>query len=149
MKTYSYRSRRALIVTATCLFLSECAISQAISVEPQPRRAVRGSAVAQPVDGAGRLIIWRDPGLGNFVYVDLYIDGLPVGAIGYGRTYEGFLAPGRHVLSVLPTPHPKWPTPWQMTLDTRSGRTYAFTAIGDSGYLVLRPPGLPERPRGR
>jgi hypothetical protein len=79
----------------------------------------------------------------------LYVDGVWAAAIGYGSTYEGFLAPGRHVLSVLPTPSPKWPAPWGMILDVRSGETYSFTAQGYSGHLILEPPGGPERPRGR
>ena len=151
MKTYSYSSRNALILMTTCLFfLSTYATSQAMSYEAQSHRAgAAASAVAQPVEGAARLIVYRDPGLGNFLIAHLHIDGVPVAAIGYGRTYEGFLSPGRHVLSLLPTPNPKWPTPWQMTLDVRSGQTYTFTAMGDSGYLVLRALGEPELPRGR
>jgi hypothetical protein len=150
MKTYSNRRRHVLILMTTCLFLGGYTAGQAMSSDAQSRRiALLQSGRVQPVNDASRLIIWRDPGLGFFVYVNLYIDGVPVTPIGYGRSYEGFLSPGRHVLSVLPSPDPKWRTPWQMTLDARSGRTYAFTAIGNSGYLILRPPGLPELPRGR
>ena len=122
-----------------------------MSYEAQSRRAgAAGSAVGQPVQGAARLIVSRDPALGNFVIAHLRVDGVPVAAIGYGRTYEGFLPPGRHVLSLLPTPNPKWPTPSAMILDVRSGQTYTFTLIGDSGYLILLPPEVAqERPRGR
>jgi len=80
----------------------------------------------------------------------LRVDGVLVGVFGYGRTYEGFLSPGRHVLSLLATPSPKWPAPLGMILDARSGETYNFTAIGDSGSLILLPPEVAqERPRGR
>jgi hypothetical protein len=150
MKTYSHSSRNALIlITTSLLFFSGYAASQASSNAQSRRAAVKRSGFVQPVKGAARLIVRRIPDLGNYVYVDLYVDGVPVGAIGYGRTYEGLLPPGRHVLSVVPTPNPKWPTPWEMTLDVRSGQTYSFTAEGDSGYLTLRAPGGPERPRGR
>ncbi len=150
MKTYSYSGRNALILITCLLFLITYPVSQAMSSDAQSRRAgVAGSAVAQPVEGAARLIVRRLPGLGNFVYVDLYADGVWVAAIGYGRTYEGFLPPGRHVLSVLPTPNPKWPSPLGMILDVRSGQTYSFTAMGDSGHLILEAPGGLERPRGR
>jgi hypothetical protein len=152
MKTYSYSSRNALILMTTCLFfLSTYATSQAMSSDAQSRRAgAAGSAVGQPVEGAARLIVSRDPALGNFVIAHLQVDGVPVAAIAYGRTYEGFLSPGRHVLSLLPTPNPKWRTPSAMVLDARSGQTYSFTLIGDSGYLVLLPPEVAqERPRGR
>ncbi len=152
MKTYSYSSRRALVLMTTCLlFLSAYAASQAMSSDAQSRRAgAGGSTVVQPVEGAARLIVQRDPALGNFLIAHLRVDGVPVAAIAYGRTYEGFLTPGRHVLSLLPTPSPKLLSRWEMILDVRSGQTYTFTAIGDSGYLVLLPPEVAqERPRGR
>jgi hypothetical protein len=108
------------------------------------------SSNAQLGRAPARLIIQRIPDLGNFVYVNLWVDGAPVAAIGYGQTYEGLLPPERHVLSVLATPDPKWPTPSQMILDVRSGQTYNFTADGDgSGYLILRAPGGLQRIRGR
>jgi hypothetical protein len=150
MKTYSRSSRNALIlITTSLLFFSGYAASQASSHAQSHRAAVKRSSFVQPARGAARLIVRRISDLGNFVFVDLYVDGVPVAPIGYGSTYEGLLPPGRHVLSVLPTPDPKWPTPWEMTLDVRSGRTYSFTAEGDSGYLILRAPGGPERPRSR
>ena len=152
MKTYRYSNRNALILMTTCLlFLGTYAASQAMSSDAQSRRAgAAGSAVVQPVESAARLIVRRDPGLGNYLIAHLRVDGVPVAAIGYGRTYEGFLPPGRHVLSLLATPSPKWPTPLGMILDARSGETYNFTAIGDSGSLILLPPEVAqERPRGR
>jgi hypothetical protein len=36
-----------------------------------------------------------------------------------------------------------------MIVDVRAGQTYAFTAIGYSGSLILLTPGPPEIPRGR
>jgi hypothetical protein len=142
MKRYIYRSRKAFILMAMCaLFLSEYAASQAMGSEAQSRRvAVTRSAFAQTVKDPGRLIIRRIPNLGYNVIVDLYVDGDPVAPILYGHTYEGVLPAGRHVLSVLPTPAPKWRTPWQMiTLDVRNGQTYTFTAMGDgSGHLILK-----------
>jgi hypothetical protein len=150
MKTYSHSSRNVLILmTTSLLFFSGYAASQASSNAQSRRAAVTGSAFVRPVKGAARLIVRRLPDLGNYVYVDLYVDGVPVATIGYGRTYEALLPPGRHVLSVVASPNPKWPNPWEMTLDVRSGRTYSFTAEGDSGYLILRAPGGPERPRSR
>ena len=147
MNTYSHSSRNVLILMTTfLLFFSGYAASQASSHAQSRRAAVKRSGFVQPVRGAARLIIRRIADLGNYVYVDLYVDGVPVAGIGYGRTYEGLLSPGRHVLSVLPTPNPKWPTPWEMTLDVQSGQTYSFTADGYSGNLILVPPGRPLRP---
>lgn len=150
MKTYSYSNRNALILmTASLLFFSGHTTSQASSNAQSRHAAVTRSVFVQPGRGAARLIVRRIADLGNYVYVNLYVDGVAVATIGYGSTYEGLLPPGQHVLSVLPTPDPKWPTPWEMPLDVRSGQTYSFTAEGDSGYLILTAPGGPERPRGR
>jgi len=150
MKIYSYSGRSALtLITTSLLFFSGYATSQASSHAQSRRAALKRSDFMQPVRGSAPLIVRRLADLGNYVWVDLYVDGVAVGSIGYGSSYEGLLAAGRHVLSVLPTPNPKWPTPWEMTLDVRSGQTYTFTAEGDSGYLTLRPPSGPERPRGR
>lgn len=130
MKTYNYRSRAVLSLIVTCLFASAFAASQAMAYDPQSHR---GDAA-----GSACIIIKRIPNLGNNVIVNVYVDGAPFAVVGYGHSYEGFIAAGRHVVSVLPTPGPKWISPWQMTLDVRSGRTYSFTAIGDSGSLMLK-----------
>ena len=148
MKTYSKLSRSALTLMVTCLLLfSGYTVSQASSDLQSRRTTVKGSAFVQSASGPARLIIERVANLGNFVYVDLQIDGVPVGAIGYGTSYEGFLPPGRHLLSVLATPNPKWLTRWETTLDVRSGQTYRLTAEGGySGDLILVAPGGPVRP---
>jgi hypothetical protein len=148
MKTYSGSIRGAIILMTTCLFLSGYASSQAVGADPKPRQRA-GSAFVRSRDGLAHLIIWRSPDVGRFVWVQLSADGVPIGNIGYGRNYEGVLPAGRHVLSLLPTPNPKWRTPSQMILNMRSGQTYAFTVTGNSGHLILRAPGEPELPRGR
>src|ERR1700746_1785265 len=146
MKTYSKLSRSTLILMVTCLFFGRYAVSQASSNLQSRRATVKKSTFVQSANGVARLIIQRIPNLGNSVYVDLYIDGAPVATIGYGTSYEGLLPPGRHFLSVLPTPNPKWNTPGEITLDVRSGQTYTFIADGYSGNLILVAPGGPERP---
>jgi hypothetical protein len=139
MKTYGDISRRALVLVVASFLFSAYAVGQPTSVGPHShRRVAAGPGFKQPVDGTARLIIRRIPNLGYDVIVQLWIDGLPATPIGYGQTYEGFLAPGRHILSVLPAPNPLWRIPWQLTLDARGGQTYTFTAMGDgSGHLVL------------
>ena len=140
MKTYSYRSRNVLILMATCLFLSGYTANQAMTSDAQSgRAAMAGPASVRPVNGPARLIIHRIANLGNNLIVALRIDGVAVAPILYGQTYEGLLPPGRHVLSLLPTPSPRWHIPWQTTLDLRKGETYNFTVIGDgSGHLILK-----------
>jgi hypothetical protein len=131
MKTNNYISRNALTLITTCLLLfSIYGTSQARSSDAETQQPSRDDA---------RLIVQRVPDLGNAVAVDLYIDGVAVQPITYGRTYEGSLPAGRHVLSVVATPHAKWPTPSQIVLHVRKGRTYSFTAMGDgSGHLILK-----------
>jgi hypothetical protein len=145
MKTYSYRSRNSLVLIATCLFLSAYTANQAMSSDAPSGRAMAGPASVRPVNGAARLIIHRIADLGNDLIVRLWIDDVAVASIAYGHTYEALLPPGRHVISVLPTPNPRWKIPWQMTLNVQNGQTYSFTAMGDgSGFLILtgglRPP---------
>jgi hypothetical protein len=150
MKTYSY-TRRGILFLVACLCLGAYAApNHAMAAEPQPRRAsLVLSLIVRPSNSPARLIIRRDPGIGRHLIIHLSIDGSPAVAIAYGRTYEGFLSPGRHVLSLLPTPDPKWRTPSQRILDVRGGETYSFMAMGNSGYIKLKAPGEPETPRGR
>src|SRR5947208_14048603 len=105
MKTYSYSSRRTLILMTTCLFfLSAYAASQAMSSDAQSRRAsAGGSTVMQRINGAARLIIRRDPALGNYLIAHLSIDGVTVATMGYGRTYRVFFPTVRLVLSLVST----------------------------------------------
>ena len=151
VRTYSYRTRYALVLIATCLFFSGYTAEQALSYDAQPSRGdVAPLIFVRPLSGAARLNINRIPDLGNFVIVRLWIDGMPAGSIGYGHTYEGLLPPGRHVLTTLASPNPRWWIPSQMILDVRSGQAYNLTAMGDgSGHLILAVPGTFYRVRSR
>lgn len=85
-----------------------------------------------------RLIIRRAPDLGRNIIVQLAIDGHQVTYLAYGHTYDGRITPGRHVITITPTPNAKWKTGTPMTLEAHSGRTYTFTARNDgSGHLTL------------
>ena len=59
-------------------------------------------------------------------------------SIGYGRSYQAFLTPGKHVLSVRATPQGSNPNWFDMTLDVQKGMNYSLTAAPRSGQLVLR-----------
>jgi len=139
MRTYSSSSRNALFLLVAWMCFNGYTACQAISWDLHSASATEGrTGFVQPVQGAARLIVRRAPNLGANVAVRLWVDGVQVGSIGYGHTYQGVLAPGRHTLSVLPSPRSQSRTPWQMTLDVQNGQTYNFTATGDSGYLVLK-----------
>lgn len=134
MKTNTHRSLNALILAAVSLFL----ISPPMTLNAQARR-VAGTAFVQSAREPARIIIHRVANLGRYVIVDFRVDGVAAASLAYGNTYDGFIPPGRHVLSVRPTPGARWGTPTQMILDARSGETYNFTATGDhSGSLILK-----------
>lgn len=132
MKTHSYCTRSAILLLIVSLIFSAFAAIQAMGADPRsPHAAARSQVPA-------RLIIRRNPNLGVNVIVRLWIDGQRAGSIGYGHTFEGFLAPGHHVLAVQASPRARWPIPWQLPVDAQSGQTYGFTAVTDgSGNLIL------------
>ena len=126
----NYNWRRTFILAITCLL---CVAGYAGA----STRAASGSASD---GGSARLIVYRTPNTGRFVIVQVYVDDIMVGGIGYGGTYEGSLKPGRHVLSVLATPRPKWKERPPTNVDVRSGQTYKFVAVGNNeGNLILAP----------
>jgi hypothetical protein len=129
----NYKYRRMLFLAITCLL---CVAGHAgASTRP---------ASGSPSDGgSARLIVYRTPTTGKFVIVQVYVDDVMVGGIGYGGTYEGSLKPGRRVLSALATPRPKWKGERpSIVVDVRGGQIYRFTAVGNGqGNLVLQPRG--------
>jgi hypothetical protein len=132
MNTHSYSTRSAILLVIAWLLFNSFTVAQVLSADPRPPRDV------QSTGAPARLVIRRNPNLGFNVIVRLWIDGQRAGSIGYGHTFEGFLPPGHHVLAVLATPSPRWPIPWQLPVDVRSGQTYGFTAVTDgSGTLIL------------
>jgi hypothetical protein len=131
MKTHNHSSRSAILLLMVSLSFSAFVAGQATAAEPRSPRA------AAPSQAPARLVIRRVANLGWNVIVQLWIDGKPAGSFGYGRTYEGTLTPGRHVLAVMATRQLS-PIPWEMALNAQSGQTYMFTAQGGpSGNLVL------------
>jgi len=124
-----YNCRRTLVLAMTC-FLCIAGYAGASS------RAASSDA------GTAHLTVYRTPATGKFVIVQIYDGDAMLGSVSYGGTYEGSLKPGRHVLSVLATPRPKWRERPPTTVDVRSGQTYKFTAVGNGqGNLILVPAG--------
>jgi hypothetical protein len=122
--------RCTLVLAMTCL----------LCVAGYAGASTRATSGAPSDGGNARLIVYRIPTMGKFVIVQIYVDDAMVGSVGYGGNYEGVLKPGRHVLSVLATPRPRWHERPPTTVDVRGGQTYRFTAMGnDRGNLILRP----------
>jgi hypothetical protein len=82
----------------------------------------------------GRLIIKRSPVLGKNVAITIKIDGKLAGTLSYNRTFDTYLAPGRHVLTAVPN---RLDTPWQGTVEVRANETYSYTAHYSVNRLVL------------
>src|SRR5437867_707153 len=95
----NYICRRTVVLAMTCL----------LCIAGYAGASTRATSGVSSNGGTARLVVYRTPTMGKFVIVHVYVDDVVVGTIGYGGTYEGFLKPGHHVLSVLATPRPKWP----------------------------------------
>jgi hypothetical protein len=139
MKRYDRVARNILISTMPVLFIAGHALAQKSNSDVLYRELTPSDLpFARPFNGSAHLIIKRFPNLGNHVIANLWIDGITAGPLGYGHTFEGYLRPGRHIVSVLPSPNANWRTPWEMILDVRSRATYYFTArSGHSGEIIL------------
>jgi hypothetical protein len=105
------------------LIMIAIACSVAASAPLQAREARSYSASARSEDNA-RLIVARVANFGTFNFLNLFVDGVYVANLGYLRSYEAVLPPGRHVLSV--TPELEYCT--HTIVHAEPGRTYAFTA---------------------
>jgi hypothetical protein len=137
MKTVLLKNLLSLTVS---LVIALSAVGQATAADSQYRRNEAANPLLVRPGSGGRLVIWRIANLGKGAAVCMWLDGMPIGVIGYGHTYDRFLPAGHHVLSVTVSPHPTWPGYESQTiLNVRNGQTYAFTAEGDhSGHLILK-----------
>jgi hypothetical protein len=151
MKILNYVSLKLIMIPIACSF--------AASTPLQAQEARLNSASARSEDGA-RLIVARDASFGIYEFLNLFIDGVYVANLGFARSYETVLPPGRHVLSVTP----KLEFCTHTIVNAKPGRTYAFTAFrinddqvrlyrGDGASKQIVAAGMPPAPtscgRGR
>ena len=123
MKILNYVSLKLIMIAIACSF--------AASTPLQAGEARLNSASARSEDDA-RLIVARVANFGTFNFLNLFVDGVYVANLGYLRSYEAVLPPGRHVLSV--TPELEYCT--HTIVNAEPGRTYAFTARWINDYEV-------------
>ena len=119
MKILNYVSLKLIMIAIACSF--------AASTPLQAGEARLNSASARSEDDA-RLIVARGANFGTVENLNLFVDGVQVANLGFLRSYEAVLPPGRHVLSV--TPSLEFCT--HTIVNAKPGRTYAFTAFWES-----------------
>lgn len=130
MRKFNCGSCVSLIVAFAAAAFLICEMTGAATREP--------TVSARPGTNAGRLIIRRAPNLGTGLFLDVSIDGVRAGTVGYGQTYDAPLPAGQHVLSVILRPNQLFLSPTQKTLTVESGKTYALTAMWQGQTLILR-----------
>jgi hypothetical protein len=142
----NYVSLKLIMIAIACSF--------AASPLLQAGEARSNSASARSEDNA-RLIVARVANFGTFNFLNLFVDGVYVANLGYLRSYEAVLPPGRHVLSV--TPELEYCT--HTIVNVEPGRTYAFTArwinnhevrleMGDGASKQIVAEGMPPATSG-
>ena len=130
MKRYNYHICGLLIVALACFTFSGCETSNTGA------SGSTASMAAPSTKNAGRLIIQRAANFGDRLSLNVSIDGAQVAALVVGRSYNGTLSSGQHVLSLTVEPNQGLP-PTTKRLTVQAGQTYSFTAMWRGQSLVL------------
>jgi hypothetical protein len=76
----------------------------------------------------GHLIINRSANFGARVYLVISIDGREVARLGKGRSYDGYVSAGHHVISAAISPNRDDVTPAHETINAQDGHVYSYAA---------------------
>jgi hypothetical protein len=120
---------------AICALLMASA-NQSVKASETKSSNPSGAIFATSAADGGHLLIKRSPVLGRNVSITLTIDGKLAGTVGWGRTYDRYLTPGRHILTATPN---RSRGEWQGTLNVRAGETYSYSASYNGSKLLLTP----------
>lgn len=85
----------------------------------------------------GRLMVRRAANFGERVSLSLSVDGKEIARLVQGRSYDGYLKPGTHVISATVVPNLVYSPVWQKQINIRPGQTYSYTAIWQGTKMVL------------
>src|SRR6266513_3929086 len=130
MKKYNCHICGLLIVVLVCFIFSGCQTSST---------GTSGStaSTAAPSKNAGRLTIQRAANFGSDLSLNISIDDAQVAGLSEGRSYNGTLSPGQHVISLTVDPNLNGTPPMTKRLTVQAGQTYSFTAMWSGQRLVL------------
>ena len=117
-------------LACACLISTGCETNQAGS-------SGGPAATSAGAKTGGHLIVNRIPNFGSDLGLVILVDGAEVGTVPEGRTYNGYLTPGQHVLSATVSPLRAGSGQPQKTLTVQAGQTYSFTARWRAEKLVL------------
>ncbi len=86
-----------------------------------------------------RLVFKRAPNFGNDSIISVYINGRLATTLTYGRSYEGVLPPGRHLITMRQTPHVNDAYSYsQQWIRLAPGQTSSYTAFWrDAGTRIV------------
>jgi hypothetical protein len=96
------------------------------------------SAAANASADSGTLVIKRAANMGSGLFLNVSIDGKHVTALSKGRSYNGPLPVGSHVVSVLLVPNRLNLDPTETRITVEKGQTYTLTAVWEGEKVVLR-----------
>ena len=96
-----------------------------------------GTATAPPPPNSGRLYVDRVANFGSDLVLVLSVDGKDVGTFTEGRSYNGYLSPGQHVVVARVAPNEAGVSPAQKTVNAKAGQTYSYTAGQSGGSMTL------------
>lgn len=129
------------INSSSILLLIVCALL--VANPDQTYAGERTNAVGTNTPEGGRLIIKRSPVLPYDIPMVIYIDGHVAGPNVWPRTFDTYIAPGRHVVVASPN---QLRGDWRGIVDVRPGQTHTYLARYNVNRLVLDPI-YPCRPR--
>src|SRR6188768_2785688 len=130
-----------VLLLAICAWFVAGAIQIARAADSKPAPQQTGAIFATSLADGGRLVISGSPVLGQNVAMTIKIDDQIVGTLMHGRTFDKYMAPGRHVVTVVPN---RLLGNWVATLDVRAGQTFSYVVKANTKAIYLVPSAQPR-----
>jgi len=131
----------SVLLLAICAWLVAGATQVASAADSKPAPQQTGAIFATSLADGGRLVISGSPVLGQNVAMTIKIDDQIVGTLMHGRTFDKYMAPGRHVVTVVPN---RLLGNWVATLDVRAGQTFSYVVKANTKAIYLVPSAQPR-----